>query len=568
MINFRGIFKLNKAEKNFNLWIENVIDKTTQNELISIKDNKTEIEDRFGEDIKFGTAGLRGVMQAGNNRINIYTVRKATQGLANYLLQKYEKPSVAISYDCRRNSKTFAEEVACVMAGNGIKSYITKELAPTPFLSYLVRSLKTDAGIMITASHNTAEYNGYKCYGSDGAQMNEEFASGVYEYIQKVDMFTDIKRTEFSAGIDSGIINFTDETLQENYINEVLKYRSESVSLGNIKALYTPLNGTGNKFVRKTLEMARISDLEVVKSQENPDENFTTCPYPNPENISAFDEALKTAKSGNFDLILATDPDADRLGACVKYSGGYRLLSGNEIGILLTNYILERRKRAKILPKNGVIVKTIVSTMMTDEIAKSYGLEVRNVLTGFKNIAHEIANLENLNRTDDYLFGFEESNGYLCGSYVRDKDAVSASLLMCEAVAYYKDNFGKNLVEILSELYSKYGYFGEKTLSYNLKEINPKMRVSDIMDYFRNENLSSIGTHKIKSKKDYLNFEGVLKSNVLEFDLENSMKIIVRPSGTEPKIKFYLMTKANSASDREKTIKLLVDTVDSVVRNF
>ncbi|MDO4199647.1 MAG: phospho-sugar mutase [Clostridia bacterium] len=559
---------MNKAEENFNLWIKNVSDKATQNELISIEDDKREIEDRFGEDIKFGTAGLRGIMEAGNNRINIYTVRKATQGLANYLNKNHEAPSVAISYDCRRNSKIFAEEVACVMAANGIKSYITKELTPTPFLSYLVRSLKAHAGIMITASHNTAEYNGYKCYGSDGAQMNEQFASGVYEYIRMVDMFGDIKRMEFSVGINSGMINFTDEALQAKYINEVLKYRSKTVSLSGIKVLYTPLNGTGNKFVRKTLEMVGISDLSVVKSQENPDENFTTCPYPNPENISAFDEALKAAKPGNFDLILATDPDADRLGCCINDNGEYRLLSGNEIGILLANYVLESRKNTNTLPKNGVIVKTIVSTMMTDEIAGAYGLEVRNVLTGFKNIAHEIAELENSDRADDYLFGFEESNGYLCGSYVRDKDAVSASLLMCEAVAYYKENFGKNLVEILSELYAKYGYFGEKTLSYNLKEINSKIVVADIMNYFRKESLSSIGICKIKSKKDYLNSKGVLKSNVLEFDLENSMKIIVRPSGTEPKIKFYLMAKANSASEREKTIKLLVDAVNSVIRDF
>lgn len=559
---------MSRAEKNFNLWMENASDEITKNELISIKDDKIEIEDRFGEDIKFGTAGLRGVMEAGSNRINIYTVRKATQGLADYLLEKNQTPSVAISYDSRRNSKKFAEEVACVMAANGVKSYITRELTPTPFLSYLVRNLKTDAGIMITASHNTAEYNGYKCYGSDGAQMNEEFASKVYEYIQKVDIFKDVKRAELSEGISGGMINFTDESLENDYINEVLKYSSEAVSLGDVKILYTPLNGTGNKFVRKALKAAGIKNLSVVKAQEKPDENFTTCPSPNPENISAFNEALKITKTESFDLILATDPDADRLGICVRNGDGYELLSGNEIGILLTHYILEQRKNSGALPKNGVIVKTIVSTMMAEDIAKSYGCETRNVLTGFKNIAHEIAELESSNRTDDYLLGFEESNGYLCGSYVRDKDAVSASLIVCEAAAYHKEKFGKNLVEIIAELYSKYGYFGEKTLSYNLKEISPKISMNDIMNYFREDSLTRIGIYKIKNKKDYLNFESTLKSDVLEFDLENSMKIIVRPSGTEPKIKFYLMVKSSSASEREKTMNSLINTVNETVQNF
>lgn len=559
---------MSKAEKNFNLWLKNVSDEITKNELILVQNNKDEIEDRFGEDIKFGTAGLRGVMESGNNRINIYTVRKATQGLADYLLERNKTPSVAISYDCRKNSKIFAEEVASVMAGNGVKSYITKELAPTPFLSYLVRSLKTDAGIMITASHNTAEYNGYKCYGNDGAQMNEKFASGVYEYIQKVDMFSGIKRMDFSSGISSGMINFAEENLKENYINEILKYRSKAVSLSGIKVLYTPLNGTGNKFVRKALKMAGLKDLSVAKTQESPDENFTTCPYPNPENISAFSDAFKIASSENFDLILATDPDADRLGVCVRDKNEYKLLSGNEIGIILTNYILERRKDSKTLPKNGVIVKTVVSTMMADKIAKAYGCEVRNVLTGFKNIAHEIAELESSNRDEDYLFGFEESNGYLCGGYVRDKDAVSASLIVCEAVSYYKEKFGKNLAEVLAQLYSEYGYFGEKTLSYNLKEINPRISTVDIMNHFRDDSLGFIGAYRIKNKKDYLKSEGVMKSDVLEFDLKNVMKIIVRPSGTEPKIKFYIMTKSDSASEREETIKLLAETVNKILQNF
>ncbi|MBR2578760.1 MAG: phospho-sugar mutase, partial [Clostridia bacterium] len=287
-----------------------------------------------------------------------------------------------------------------------------------------------------------------------------------------------------------------------------------------------------------------------------------------PENLSAFDEALREAKSGDFDLILATDPDADRLGVCARHKDEYKLFSGNEIGILLTNYILERRKRSNTLPERGVVVKTIVSTMMVGEIAKSYGCEVRNVLTGFKNIAHEIADLESLDQGDDYLFGFEESNGYLCGSYVRDKDAVSAALLICEAAAYYKENFGKNLFEVLMWLYSKYGYFGEKTLSYNLKEISGGISTTQIMNYFRNEKLSSVGNFRIKNKKDYLKSEGVMKSDVLEFDFENDAKIIVRPSGTEPKIKFYLMAKSGSDSERDETINSLVEAVNETVQEF
>lgn len=552
---------MSKAEQNFVSWIENVKERDIREELELIKDKKDKIEERFGKDISFGTAGLRGIMECGTNRINIYTVRKATQGLCDYIRNNNLERVLAVSYDSRRNSKLFAKEVAMVGAANGLKVYITQELAPTPFLSYMVRSLGSSAGVMITASHNTAEYNGYKCYGGDGAQMNEVFASGVYEYIKKVDMFHDVKRVDFEYGLNNGLIYSVGDDLKERYIEEVLKYHRDDLEFGDLKAVYTPLNGTGNKYVRETLSRVGLENLYVVESQEKPDENFTTCPNPNPEKLSAFNEAMKVANTNKADIILATDPDADRLGVCVRVGEEYKLLSGNEIGILLANYILECRRNSGELPKNGVIIKTIVSTMMIDEIAKEYKCDVKNVLTGFKNIAYEIALLEKSGEEYKYLFGFEESNGYLCGIYVRDKDAVSASLLMCDAVAYYKKRYNKNLFEVLGGSYSKYGYFGEKTISYDLKNLD----MAAMMERFRGNSLSKIGKFAVLEIKDYLKFEGNLKSNVLEFVLENEMKIVVRPSGTEPKLKVYIMVKGRNTAEKTAMINSIEKGVSDII---
>lgn len=561
------------AIKNYKMWLNKIKEHEILEDLVSIKGNFQEIEDRFGSDIKFGTAGLRGVMQSGSNRMNIYTVRKATQGLANYLNSKsnnFETKEliIVISYDSRINSKLFAWESASVMAANNIKVYLTSELAPTPFLSYCIRKLGAQAGIMITASHNTAEYNGYKCYGRDGAQIDEIISNEIYGYISRVDIFNDINRIEYELGIENSKIKFIGESLTDAYLNEILSQRILKTTSENLNITYTPLNGAGNKYVRKALKLSGFEQVSVVKAQEEPDGNFTTCPYPNPEKIEAFHEAIKVAKLNESDIILATDPDSDRLGVCVKQEDGYRLLSGNEIGALLTDYILKCRSDKKLLPKRGVICKTIVSTMMVDKISENYGCEVKNVLIGFKNIAREIMELEKSGREEDYVFGFEESNGYLCGSYVRDKDAVSASILVCEMAAYYKHKFGLDLMQVLEKMYSKYGYFGEKTLSYEFGGPSSNSKIQKIMEFFREAKVLSIGNNKVENTLDYLYFDGNLKSNIIELRLENDAKLIIRPSGTEPKMKFYVLVKANSKAEKDRSMQEFCEFVESCMRNL
>ena len=561
------------AIKNYKMWLNKIKEHEILEDLVSIKGDFQEIEDRFGSDIKFGTAGLRGVMQSGSNRMNIYTVRKATQGLANYLNSKnknFETKEliIVISYDSRINSKLFARESASVMAANNIKVYLTSELAPTPFLSYCIRKLGAQAGIMITASHNTAEYNGYKCYGGDGAQIDEIISNEIYGYISRVDIFNDINRIEYERGIESGRIKFIGESLTDAYLNEILSQRILKTTSENLNITYTPLNGAGNKYVRKALKLSGFEQVSVVKAQEEPDGNFTTCPYPNPEKIEAFYEAIKVAKLNESDIILATDPDSDRLGVCVKQEDDYRLLSGNEIGALLTDYILKHKSDKKLLPKCGIICKTIVSTTMVDKISESYGCEVKNVLIGFKNIAREIMELEKNGREEDYVFGFEESNGYLCGSYVRDKDAVSAAILVCEMAAYYKSALGLNLAQVLEKMYSKYGYFGEKTLSYEFRGPSSNSKIQKIMEFFREAKVLSIGNNKVGNTLDYLNFDGNSKSNIIELRLENDAKLIIRPSGTEPKIKFYVLVKANSKAEKDRLIQEFCEFVESCMRNL
>lgn len=561
------------AIKNYKMWLNKIKEHEILEDLVSIKGDFQEIEDRFGSDIKFGTAGLRGVMQSGSNRMNIYTVRKATQGLANYLNSKnknFETKEliIVISYDSRINSKLFAWESASVMAANNIKVYLTSELAPTPFLSYCIRKLGAQAGIMITASHNTAEYNGYKCYGGDGAQIDEIISNEIYGYISRVDIFNDINRIEYELGIENSKIKFIGESLTDAYLNEILSQRILKTTSENLNITYTPLNGAGNKYVRKALKLSGFEQVSVVKAQEEPDGNFTTCPYPNPEKIEAFYEAIKVAKLNESDIILATDPDSDRLGVCVKQEDDYRLLSGNEIGALLTDYILKNKSDKKLLPKCGIICKTIVSTTMVDKISESYGCEVKNVLIGFKNIAREIMELEKNGREEDYVFGFEESNGYLCGSYVRDKDAVSAAILVCEMAAYYKSALGLNLAQVLEKMYSKYGYFGEKTLSYEFRGPSSNSKIQKIMEFFREAKVLSIGNNKVGNTLDYLNFDGNSKSNIIELRLENDAKLIIRPSGTEPKIKFYVLVKANSKAEKDRLIQEFCEFVESCMRNL
>lgn len=550
----KGYYKLKEAKKLFKTWINNVQDKEIMQELIDMKDFPEKIDNKFSEDIKFGTAGLRGIMSAGTNRMNIYTVRKVSQGLADYLNEKYDNPSVAISYDSRKNSKKFAFETASVMAGNNIRSYVTQEIQPTPFLSFCVRNLKTSAGVMITASHNPPQYNGYKCYGEDGAQMTEDVAEKVYEKICCVDIFRDVKIMRFEHAVEYGLVSFVEDNVYDNYFKCVMNQRVNNFSLSKLSVVYTPLNGAGNYFVQKVLNSSGLKDLYVVPEQENPDENFETCPYPNPESEEAFKLAKEVAVKKNADIILATDPDSDRVGICVKHGEEYKLLNGNEIGILLCNYVLTEKIKSGNMPENPIIITTIVSSPMVEKIASTFGCEVKKVLTGFKNIASEIRCLEESERESDFILGFEESNGYLTGTYVRDKDAVSAALLLCEAALYYK-RMNMDLIDVLDKLKSKYGFFGEKTLSFEFQGIDGVLHIKNIMKKLRHNPEKCFAERKIIKIEDYLQSTvtdesgHVVKSKKLPFSdviifyLEGETRVVVRPSGTEPKIKFYLMLK-------------------------
>lgn len=426
----------------YTLWKSKAVDDSDLiDELNSIQGNDEEIYDRFYRCLEFGTAGLRGVIGAGTNRMNIYNVRLATQGLANYLNQRYDQSAVAISYDSRIKADLFAKEAARTLAGNGIKVYLTAELQPTPVLSFLVRNLKCKAGIMITASHNPAKYNGYKCYGDDGCQMTDDGANSVYNEIQKLDCFEDIKLADFDKAISDGVIEYVQDSEYQTYLDNVQAQQiHKDACIGSaLKVVYTPLNGAGNKLVRAILDRIGVEDVHIVKEQENPDGNFTTCPYPNPEFKEALELGLKLCDELKPDLLLATDPDSDRVGIAAKDGDSYRLITGNETGIMLTDYILSQRTALGTLPKNPIIVKTIVTSIMINKLCEKYRAELRNVLTGFKYIGEQILGLEKKGEENRYVFGFEESYGYLAGTYVRDKDAVVASMLICEMAAYYKN---------------------------------------------------------------------------------------------------------------------------------
>lgn len=567
-------------ENLYELWVKNTADKSLLHELKNIENDAVEKHERFYKNIEFGTAGLRGVMGAGTNRINIYTVRLASQGLANYLNERYEASSVAISFDSRKNSKVFAIETAKVMAGNNIKAYITEELQPTPFLSFAVRSLEAKAGVMITASHNKAEYNGYKCYGDDGAQMSEIPAHEVYSYMAALDVFKDVKVMDISEAEEKNLISFIGQDIYDKYLECVMNQRINKNPLSYINVVYTPLNGSGNKFVKTVLKKSGVKNLYVVPEQENPDENFTSCPYPNPELSSVFEKAIKLAHAKNSDIIIATDPDSDRLGVCVKVGEDYRLLSGNEIGIILFDYIIKARAKTGTIPKNPLVIKTIVSSLMINEIAKKHECEVKEVLTGFKNIASEILKLEQQNELSQYIFGFEESNGYLSGTYVRDKDAVSAALLICEAAAYYKEKDNLTLYDVLCILWAEYGFFGEKTLSFEFKGYEGNLKINSIMKNLRNSPPNFLNTLKILSVEDYLNStvtdtynqtkksKILPKSDILVFNLEGKSRVIIRPSGTEPKIKFYLMLRESDENKLLESVKNVENGSNDIVRNF
>ncbi len=539
----------------YSQWLEKATDDPAlQEELENISSDDKEIYERFYTQLTFGTAGLRGVLGAGTNRMNIYVVRQATQGLANYVLKQFGGGAVAISHDSRNNASLFMNEAARVLAANGIKVYITKELEPTPVLSYLVRHFSCKAGIMITASHNPAAYNGYKAYGEDGCQMTDTSAGIVYDEICSIDMFDGVKLCDLDEAVKSGIIEYVDDSVYTEYLAEVKKQQINPGVAKNadLSVVYTPLNGTGNKLVRRVLSEIGVENVSIVKEQELPDGNFTTCPFPNPEIKEALELGLKLCDEIKPDLLLATDPDADRVGIAVpEEDGSYRLITGNETGIMLTDYILKCRKEAGTLPEGAVVVKTIVSTKLIERICEKYGAEMKDVLTGFKYIGEVILGLEEKNEENKYIFGFEESYGYLAGTYVRDKDAVVASMLIAEMAAYYKKQ-GKTLTQVIDSLYEEYGYYYNKTLNFYFEGAEGMQKMKELMDTLRVGAPKEIAGYDVCGIRDYLLSEStdlltgnkttldLPKSNVLSYNLEGGNAAIVRPSGTEPKIKLYL----------------------------
>lgn len=560
--------------QSYDRWMENAVeDKDLVSELKSIKDNQDEIYERFYTSLQFGTAGLRGIIGTGTNRMNIYVVRQATQGLANYVINKYGSGAVAISHDSRIKADLFMIEAARVLAANGIKVYITRELQPTPVLSYLVRYFNCQAGIMITASHNPAAYNGYKAYGEDGCQMTDDAANTVYNEICKLDMFSDVKIADFDASVKNGLIEYVDESVYDKYLEKVMEQQvnPDICKDTELKVVYTPLNGTGNKLVRKVLNKIGVNDVIIVPEQEMPDGNFTTCPYPNPEIEEALGKGLELCEKEQPDLLLATDPDADRVGIAVKdYDGSYRLISGNENGVMLTDYILSCKKSDGTLPEKPVVVKTIVTTKLINKLCKKYGCELKNVLTGFKYIGEIILNLEKNNEENRYLFGFEESYGYLSGTYVRDKDAVVASMLVCEMAAYYKKQ-GKSLAEVIDGLYEEFGYYLNKTYSFEFSGAAGMQKMADIMSNIRANMPKQIDKYDVTTVCDYLlklekntvtgeeNPIDLPKSNVISLNLSEDNAVIIRPSGTEPKIKLYITAVGKDKNDAEIICNNLVN---------
>ena len=524
-------------------------------ELKEIAGNDAQIKDRFAVALKFGTAGLRGVLGAGTNRMNIYVVRQATQGLANWVKTQGGSQLVAISYDSRINSDVFARTAACVLAANGIHVRIYDALMPVPALSFATRYYKANAGIMITASHNPAKYNGYKAYGPDGCQMTDDAAAIVYAEIQKTDVLTGAKLIPFEEGLSSGLIQYVGEDCKEA-LYDAIKARSVRPGLcrtAGLKLVYSPLNGSGLVPVTRVLHDIGIDDITIVPEQQYPDGNFPTCPYPNPEIFEALKLGLELAEKNGADLMLATDPDADRVGIAIRCpDGSYELVSGNEVGVLLLDYICQGRIEKGTMPKDPVAVKSIVSTPLADAVAKSYGVEMRNVLTGFKWIGDQIARLEAAGQVDRFIFGFEESYGYLAGPYVRDKDAIIGSMLICEMAAYYR-SIGSSIKERLEAIYAKFGRYLNKVDSFEFPGLSGMEKMDGIMDSLRKAPPAEIGGCKVISVTDYQDSEktGLPKANVLIYTLEGGATVVVRPSGTEPKIKTYFTTLGKDLAQAE-----------------
>ena len=537
-------------------WMETDLeDAALKAELESIEGNEEEIKDRFAVALKFGTAGLRGVLGAGTNRMNIYVVRQATQGLANWVKTQGGNQLVAVSYDSRINSDVFAKETAKVLAANGIKVRIYDALMPVPALSFATRYYGANAGVMVTASHNPAKYNGYKAYGPDGCQMTDDAANIVYAEIQKTDILTGAKLMSFEEGMAAGLIEYVGDDCKEA-LYDAIKARSVRPGLcktAGLKLVYSPLNGSGLVPVMRILNDIGIDDITIVPEQKYPDGNFPTCPYPNPEIFEALRLGLELAEKEGADLMLATDPDADRVGIAMKCpDGSYELVSGNEVGALLLDYICAGRIEKGTMPEKAVAVKSLVSTPLADAIAAHYGVEMRNVLTGFKWIGDQIAKLEAAGEVDRFIFGFEESYGYLAGPYVRDKDAVIGSMLICEMAAYYR-SIGSSLKQRMEEIYAEYGRYLNKTDSYEFPGLSGMDKMAGIMAELRQNPLTAIGEYKVVKVIDCKKPEetGLPAADVLVFKLEGGAEAIVRPSGTEPKIKTYFTTLGKDLAEAQ-----------------
>ena len=537
-------------------------------ELAAIAGNDNEIKERFAVALKFGTAGLRGVLGAGSNRMNIYTVRQATQGLANWVKTQGGNQLVAISYDSRINSDVFAKEAARVLAANGVKVRIYDALMPVPALSFATRYYHANAGVMITASHNPAKYNGYKAYGPDGCQVTDDAAAVIYDEIQKTDILTGAKLVSFQEGLDAGLISYVGDDCKEA-LYDAIKARSVRPGLcktAGLKLVYSPLNGSGLVPVTRILHDIGIDDITIVPEQQYPDGNFPTCPYPNPEIFEALRLGLELAEKTGADLMLATDPDADRVGIAIRCpDGSYQLVSGNEVGVLLLDYICAGRIEKGTMPKNPVAVKSLVSTPLADAVAKSYGVEMRNVLTGFKWIGDQIARLEAAGEVDRFIFGFEESYGYLAGPYVRDKDAIIGSMLICEMAAYYR-SIGSSIKERLEAIYAKFGRYLNKTDSFEFPGLSGMDKMADIMRALRQNPPKEIAGYAVTQVTDYEKPEqtGLPAANVLVYALEGGATVVIRPSGTEPKIKAYFTTLGKNLEEAQAQKDKLAAVVEKI----
>ncbi|MDD5863900.1 MAG: phospho-sugar mutase [Firmicutes bacterium] len=538
-------------------------------ELKKIQGQEEEIKDRFAVALKFGTAGLRGVLGAGSNRMNIYVVRQATQGLANWVKTQGGSQLVAISYDSRINSDVFAKNAACVLAANGIKVRIYDALMPVPALSFATRYYHANAGIMVTASHNPARYNGYKAYGPDGCQMTDDAAAVVYAEIQKTDILTGAKLMPFEEGVSKGLIEYVGDDCKEALYSaiEACSVRPGICKTAGLKLVYSPLNGSGLVPVTRVLHDIGIDDITIVPEQQYPDGNFPTCPYPNPEIFEALRLGLELAEKTGADLMLATDPDADRVGIAIRCpDGSYELVSGNEVGVLLLDYICQGRLEKGTMPKNPVAVKSLVSTPLADAVAANYGVEMRNVLTGFKWIGDQIAKLEAAGEVERFILGFEESYGYLAGPYVRDKDAIIGSMLICEMAAYYR-SIGSSIKERLEAIYAKYGRYLNKVDSFEFPGLSGMDKMTGIMASLRSEPPKQIGGYQVTKVTDYQKTEetGLPAANVLKYNLQGGATVIIRPSGTEPKIKTYFTTLGKDLAEAEAQKQVLADALKPIL---